>query len=224
MAGDSTMANKKPEKFPETGWGMKIPQFFNENTRFENHAKNGRSTRTFIEEGRWDSLISKLKADDIVFIQFGHNDQSKHKVDRYTSPKDYYRNLCRFVDDVHVKEAIPILFTPVMRRRFNKNSVFYDVHGEYPDLVRAVAEEKGVALIDMHKLSEKLLVDYGEQESKKIFLQGAPGELKNYPNGIEDNTHFNERGATETAMLVVRAIKESGISLKKRIKKDVFNH
>ena len=119
--------------------------------RFENQAQNGRSTRSFIEEKRWQAIVDKLKKGDYVFIQFGHNDESKDKVDRYTPPEDYRRNLIKFVDDVREKKAIPVLLTPVMRRRFDKDGNFVDSHGEYPDIVRAVAAEKKVALIDMHR-------------------------------------------------------------------------
>src|SRR5436190_13120971 len=83
LAGDSTMAQKLPEKRPETGWGEALQQFFREErVRVENHAKNGRSTRTFISEGLWQEIVAKLKKGDYVFIQFGHNDESKNKVDR----------------------------------------------------------------------------------------------------------------------------------------------
>src|SRR5687767_8752484 len=69
LAGDSTMAEKLPSRRPETGWGEMLQQFFPGNMVFvENHARNGRSTRTFIEEGRWRSLIEKVKPDDYVFI------------------------------------------------------------------------------------------------------------------------------------------------------------
>ena len=139
LAGDSTMAHKLPEKRPETGWGEALPEFFNGNrVRFENHAQNGRSTRSFIEEKRWQAIVDKLKKGDYVFIQFGHNDESKDKGDRYTPPADYRRNLIRFVDDVREKKAIPVLLTPVMRRRFDKDGNFVDSHGEYPDIVRAI--------------------------------------------------------------------------------------
>ena len=94
LAGDSTMAQKLPEKRPETGWGQSLQKFFREDrVRVENHAQNGRSTRTFISEQRWQAIIDKLKKGDYVFIQFGHNDESKEKVDRYTPPEDYRRNL-----------------------------------------------------------------------------------------------------------------------------------
>ena len=118
LAGDSTMAQKQPDKRPETGWGEALQKFFDERrVRVENHAQNGRSTRTFISENRWQAIIAKLKPGDYVLIQFGHNDESKEKVDRYTPPEDYRKNLVRFVEDVREKRATPVLLTPLMRRR-----------------------------------------------------------------------------------------------------------
>src|SRR6267142_5180041 len=94
LAGDSTMAQKLPEKRPETGWGEALQQFFVESrVRVENLAQNGRSTKTFIAENRWQALVDRLKKGDYVFIEFGHNDSSKEKTDRYTPPDEYRKNL-----------------------------------------------------------------------------------------------------------------------------------
>ena len=105
------------------------------------------------------------------------------------------------------KKAFPVLLTPVMRRRFDKDGKFYDSHGEYPDIVRGVAREYKVALIDMHRASETVIVKYGAEDSRKLFLQLKAGENANYPNGIEDNTHFNPQGAEEMAKLAVDGIR-----------------
>jgi len=193
---------------------MKFQEFFSENVTIANHAKNGRSTKSFIAEGRWDSIITMLQPNDYVFIQFGHNDQGKNKIGRYTSPAEFYENLCRFVDDVRSKKATPVLLTPVMRRRFDESGQFYDVHGEYPDITRKAAKDKKACLLDMHKLSEELLIKYGKEHSKDLFLIAAPGVWNNYPNGIDDNTHFNEKGALEMAKLAVKAIKASDLPIK----------
>jgi len=220
LAGDSTLAEKLPEKRPETGWGEMFQRYFVAGkVKIENHAQNGRSTKTFISENRWQAILDKLKKGDYVFIQFGHNDQSKEKGERYTPPEDFKKNLARMVADVRTKKANPILLTPVMRRRFNKDGKFYDTHGEYPDLTRRVAKDLKVPLIDMHRASERLLVEYGEENSKKLFLQLKPDENPNYPNGVEDNTHFSPLGAEEMAKLAVEGIKESKIGLRKYLKK-----
>src|SRR5215210_2144614 len=169
LAGDSTMAQKLPEKRPETGWGEELQKFFKEGSvRVDNRAKNGRSTRTFIEEKLWQGIVDSLQKGDYVFIEFGHNDSSKEKTDRYTPPEDYRKNLIRFVNEVRAKGAIPVLLTPVMRRRFDKEGDFQDSHGVYPDIVREVAAEYKVPLIDMHRKSEQVIKQYGVEESRKL--------------------------------------------------------
>ncbi len=219
LAGDSTMARKLPEKRPETGWGEFLQQFFKEEkVRVDNHAQNGRSTKTFIAEGRWQALVEKLRAGDYVFIQFGHNDQPKEKAS-HTPPEDYRRNLVRFVSDVRAKKATPVLLTPVVRRRFDDKGNFYDTHDNYPDIVRAVAAEQKAALIDLHRRSERVLREHGVEGSKKLFLQLTAGEHANYPQGIEDNTHFSPLGAELMAAQAVAGIRELKLGLVKYLKK-----
>ncbi len=220
LAGDSTMAAKREEKRPETGWGEFLQQHFDESkVRVDNHAQNGRSTRTFIAEGRWQAILDKLRKGDYVFIQFGHNDSSKEKVDRYTPPADYRANLIRFVSEVRARKSTPVLLTPVMRRRFDKDGHIQESHGEYPDIVRSVAAETNVSLIDMHLMSQKVLVQYGVEGSKKLFLQLAAGEHANYPQGVTDNTHFSPMGAEIMAGLAVDGIREQKLGLTKFLKK-----
>jgi lysophospholipase L1-like esterase len=219
MIGDSTMADKPTEDNPERGWGQMFPIFFDSTVRIENHAKNGRSTRTFLSENRWQPILEKLKAGDYVFIQFGHNDGSKEKVDRYTTPEDYKKNLEIFVKETLEKNANPILCTPVMRRRFDDSGKFYDTHGIYPDIVRDLAAELKVPLIDMHKKSEKLITEFGADSSKKIFLWIESGKYQSLPDGKQDNTHFSEFGAIKIAELAVEGIKELNLELIHRLKK-----
>jgi lysophospholipase L1-like esterase len=220
LAGDSTMAQKLPEKRPETGWGEELQKFFKDGAVVvDNRAKNGRSTRTFIEEKLWQAIVDNLRKGDYVFIEFGHNDSSKEKTDRYTPPEDYRRNLIRFVNEARAKGAVPVLLTPVMRRRFDKEGTFQDSHGVYPDIVRAVAREYKVPLIDMHRKSEQVIKQYGVEESRKLFLQLKPGENSNYPKGVEDNTHFSPLGAKIMARLAVDGIREQKLGLAKYLKK-----
>ena len=219
IAGDSTAAEKLPEKRPETGWGEMLGKFFKDGkVKIENRAMNGRSTKTFISENRWQKILDDLKKGDYVFVQFGHNDSAKEKGERYTPPEDYRKNLIKFINEVNAKKANIVLLTPVMRRRFDKDGKFYDTHGEYPDIVRAVAKEYKIPLIDMHRKSEKLLVGLGAENSKKLFLILQKGESPNYPNGLDDNTHFNPRGAEEMAKLAVEGIRETKIGLRKYLK------
>src|SRR5688572_19095287 len=170
LIGDSTISIKETKAYPETGWGMPFANFFDSTVVVDNRAKNGRSTRTFISENRWQPVVDQLKEGDYVFIQFGHNDESKEKVDRYTTPEEYKRNLSRFIDETRAKKAIPVLLTPVARRRF-KDGVAQESHPEYSPLVRETAKDKSVAFIDLDVKSTALLQKYGEEKSKLLFLQ-----------------------------------------------------
>lgn len=206
MAGDSTMSIKEIKAYPETGWGMPFAYFFDSTVTIQNKAKNGRSTRTCISEGIWKSIHDNLSAGDYVFIQFGHNDEVKEKVNTYTTPDEFRANLKRFISEARDKKAIPVLFTPVSRRKF-ANGVAVETHAEYSPLVRDVAKETSVAFIDMDTKSRELYQQLGEEQSKLLFLQLAPGEHPNYPTGKIDNTHFSELGARKIAQIALAEIR-----------------
>jgi lysophospholipase L1-like esterase len=219
LAGDSTMSQKLPEKRPETGWGEMLGKFFEDGkVIIDNRAQNGRSTRTFISEGRWQAIVDALHPGDYVLIQFGHNDEPKEKVDRYTPPADYEKNLIKFVTEVREKKSVPVLLTPVMRRRFDKEGKLQDTHGEYPDIVRSVAAKYKVVLIDMHRDSAAVLTQWGAEGSRKLFLQLKPDENANYPKGVEDNTHFNPMGADIMAGLAAAGIRVGKLGVAKFLK------
>lgn len=215
LIGDSTCANKPLEDNPERGWGQLLPNFLTRDIEVQNHAMNGRSTKSFIREHRWDTVMSRLKAGDFVMIQFGHNDQKVADTNRSAPAHTLYKeNLIRFVNDVRSKGATPILLTPVMRRKFDEQGKFVDQHGDYPAVVKEVAAELKVALIDMHKSSEELIVKEGVENSKRLFLHIPAGHFKDKKDK-EDNTHFSEYGAASMASLVCQAIKEQHLPLEK---------
>lgn len=216
LIGDSTMSIKQAKAYPETGWGMPFTTFFDESVIVDNRAQNGRSTRTFIEENRWQSVMDNLKEGDYVFIQFGHNDEVKTKKS-YTTEAEFQQNLNRFISDSRTKKAIPILLTPVARRQFDPSGKIEDTHTVYAELTRSVAHTNNTPLIDMSKQSMDLLQTFGPETSRLLFLQLAPGEHPNYPNGKEDNTHFNELGARKMAELVLANIKSLHLDLANRI-------
>lgn len=221
LAGDSTMAEKRAEKRPETGWGERLAERFRPDTvRVRNLAMNGRSTRTFIAEGRWQALLDGVAPGDYVLIQFGHNDQSRDKPDRYTPPADYLRNLARFVAETRARSATPILLTPVSRRRFDPQGRLQDSHGEYPALVRALAAREHVSLIDLERRSQALLQEAGADGSRRLFLQLARGAHRNYPDGVEDNTHFSPLGAARIAGEFAWALRESDLPLAALLRED----
>jgi lysophospholipase L1-like esterase len=216
LAGDSTMSIKETKAYPETGWGMPFVHFWDSSVTVVNRAKNGRSTKTFISEGLWKSIYDEAGEGDYVFIQFGHNDESKEKVERYTTPEEYKANLTRFVHETRQKKAIPVLLTPASRRRF-KNGKAVPTHEEYTPLVKEVAKALNVPLIDLDSKSMDLYQQFGEEGSKLLFLQLQPGEHPNYPEGKVDNTHFNELGARKIAQIVLSEIKALNLDLKNRI-------
>jgi DNA sulfur modification protein DndE len=214
MMGDSTMADKPDLAYPERGWGQLLPTFFVSTFVIENHAKNGRSTRSFIYEGRWDSLYNKLKPGDFLVIQFGHNDESIQKTERYTTPAEYRYNLIKFVNEARNKGVNPILCTPIVRRNFEEG-MLVDTHGEYPSIVRKLAAELNVPLIDMHKKSQILVSELGEEGSLPLFLQIPAGVYEKVPEGKIDNTHSSEKGAVAIASLFLEGVKEQHLGLEK---------
>lgn len=229
MIGDSTMANKKMDGGnPERGWGMVLPGFFSEDIRVDNHAANGRSSKSFISEGRWEKVISRVKKGDYVFIQFGHNDEKADST-RHTDPGSTFDEILRrYVNETRAKGGIPVLFNSIVRRNFvqpadasiakdvrrtpgekelpKEGTVLFDTHGAYLDSPRNVAKELGVVFIDMNKITHDLVEGLGPVESKKLFMFVAPNQIPAFPKGREDNTHLNVYGARTIAGLAVDAI------------------
>lgn len=216
LIGDSTMADKRVSEYPETGWGMPFHYFFDSGAVVDNRAMNGRSTRTFIKEGRWDAVMKELQQGDYVFIQFGHNDEVATKRS-YTTPEDFRANLTKFVADSRSKGATPVLITPVSRRSFDSSGHIIDTHSRYAALVREVAGRQQVPLIDLDKESMALFNEWGVERSKDLFDYVAPGEHPNYPKGKMDNTHFNELGARKIAEIVLKNIIELHLDLANHI-------
>jgi len=214
LIGDSTMSNKLAGDEPEKGWGQLFPEYFNDQVLIENHAKNGRSTKSFINEGLWKKVLDRIKPGDFVLIQFGHNDSKASDSTRYAEANITYKNnLINYILETRNKGGIPVLITPVNRRKFDEHGNFVDQHGDYPKVVREVAAELNVHLIDLHESSLKLFSELGADESKKLFLYVKPGFYTKYPDGKEDDTHFNEYGARIVAELVVEEIKKMNTHL-----------
>lgn len=223
MAGDSTMSEKLVEAYPETGWGMPFSHFFERAVLVDNRAMNGRSTRTFIEEGRWDGIVQELKASDFVIIQFGHNDESENKRDRYTTPEEYKANLARFIRETRGRGARPLLMTPVTRRNFDELGKIKYTH-PYSPLVREVAAAEKVDFIDMDEITRAYFQSLGDEGSALRFLQIPPDTHPNYPNGVRDNTHFNQLGGLEVAQLVLKELKRMEHPLASRLRRAREKH
>lgn len=216
LIGDSTMSIKEVKNYPETGWGMPFAIFFDETVTVDNRAQNGRSTKSFVAENRWQPVASALKEGDYVFIQFGHNDEVPTKRS-YTPEADFKNYLIRFIAETRAKKATAVLITPVARRKFDAAGKVEETHAVYANIVRATAQEQKVALIDLDKESQALLQQYGVENSRLLFNQLTPGEHPNYPDGKEDNTHFNELGARKMAQIVLADIRALKLDLADRI-------
>lgn len=219
--GDSTMANKSLENGnPERGWGQMLPLYFTNDITIDNRAVNGRSTRSFIHEKKWDAVYKSLKPGDYVFIQFGHNDGKVTDSLRYTNPHTAYRhNLIRFVTETREKGAIPILFSSISRRNFNENGVLISTHGDYTMEARLVAQELIVPFIDMEYYTELLEQSYGPEKSKQLHLHYKKGEIPMYKEDKADDTHLNEKSATLVAKIAVDELNKTNMELVKYIKK-----
>jgi DNA sulfur modification protein DndE len=223
LIGDSTCASKNDYDAPETGWGQVLPNNFIDEVEIQNHAINGRSTKSFRTEGRWKKVVDQLKKGDYVFIQFGHNDAKISDTTKYTDPKSGYRaNLLRYVNETVQKGAIPILLTPIMRRNFDEKGQFVDTHGDYPSVMREVAATTKTTLIDLHLLSKNEIVAQGVEGSKRIFMHYADKVFPKFPKGIVDNTHFSPYGARLMANFVANELNKTSHPLKAFLKKIEF--
>lgn len=207
LVGDSTMADKPKEPAnPETGWGQALPLLLRpEAVRAVNYAMNGRSTKSFIDEGRWAAVVAALRPGDFVIIQFAHNDEKDQDPKRYAAPRGAYQdNLRRFVRETRERGATPILATPVARRKWSAAGELVETHGDYPAAVRAVAAEEKVPLLEMNLLTAELERAHGVEGSKRLHLHYVAGIQPRWPEGVKDDTHFSEYGAARVAALAVQ--------------------
>ena len=231
IIGDSTAAEKSDfQNNPERGWGMVLQGFFTEDVTVSNHAVNGRSSKSFINEGRWQKVLDELKPGDYVVIQFGHND-SKPSPDRHTDPGTTFdANLERYVNEARAKGATPILMSPVARRSFYNvvdtvtedealrnvaygdekinSDTLVDTHGKYRLSAANVARRLNVAYVDANAITTRIEQQYGIQGSRYLHMWLKPDECSAIPNGRKDNTHYNIYGARVVAGALADAIGE----------------
>lgn len=209
IAGDSTAAIKGASEKPMTGWGEYLQGHFHSSIKVRNCAINGRSTKSFLSEGRLEAIEREIQAGDYLFIQFGHNDGKLEDSLRYADPAvEYPDNLLRFIEAARSREAIPVLLTSVSRRRFLPDGTLDPLAvGEYPEVMRQVARATGTILLDIYAASQHLYRQLGEAGSRRLFMHLPPGVHPNYPAGIQDDTHFSEEGASQIAGLTVAEIR-----------------
>ncbi|TCN22694.1 lysophospholipase L1-like esterase [Mesobacillus foraminis] len=212
LAGDSTVSTYNDSLAPRAGWGQMLNGRFDDGVVVINEAKPGRSSKSFIDEGRLKRILRQLDEGDYLFIQFGHNDAKIKDPARYTEPYSTYKSsLKQYIDGAKAKKAIPVLITPVERRRFNENGAAINSHGEYPAAMKELGKEENVPVIDLEGKSRALFQELGPEKTKRMILWLEPGSSPNYPDGAKDNTHFQEEGAIAIANLVIEGIEELDI-------------
>ena len=231
IIGDSTAAQKDLSKGKlERGWGMALQAYFDDNIRVDNHAVNGRSSLSFINEGRWDKVLEQLKPGDYVIIQFGHNDE-KPQADRHTDPGSTFDyNLAKYVRETREHGGIPVLMNPVVRRNFTvvapknddderlRNTTYadgagitegdslIDTHGLYRVAPRDVARRMNCHFVDANQITHQLEQSLGREGSKRLHMWYLPGTEPTEPKGKQDNTHYNIYGAHQVARLLADAL------------------
>lgn len=210
IAGDSTVQNCTPEYYPQAGWGRLFYKYFKETVKVDNHAMGGRSAKSFIREERLDKIFELIKEGDYLFIQFGHNDEKLPG--GFADPRGTYKAYLKYyIDGARERGAIPVLFTPVNRRRFDLNGNFFMTHGAYPDAVKELGRELSAPVVDLCSLSKDLYIKLGVEKSKELHLYLEKGESPNYPDGSRDDTHYNQYGGFVLAGIIAEEIKRMGI-------------
>lgn len=247
MIGDSTMANKPlADENQERGWGQMLPLMLHGPVKVDNHAVNGQSTKSFINEGRWDKVVERIRPGDYVVIQFGHNDEKFKNPKKFTEPGSTFDdNLRKFVSETRAKGGNPILMNSIVRRNFPvdtaavhvdrddnppvgfenvrhapEGDLLIDTHKAYVDAPRRVAREMAVPFVEMNTLTHNLVQGLGKEKSRELFMWIPEGKYAFCPKGKVDNTHLNIKGATIVAGIAARSMAEAVPSLREYIKAD----
>ncbi|MBF4507825.1 rhamnogalacturonan acetylesterase [Flavobacterium sp. JLP] len=221
LAGDSTVTDQDVE--PWASWGQFITNYFDDSVVVSNYAYSGSALSSFKAGNRLKKILTQIKKGDYLFVEFGHNDE-KIKGEGNGAWGSYSILLTEFVQSAKDKGAIPVLVTPTQRRFFNENGTLKETHGEFPDAMRAVAQKNKIALIDITKITTELYEAWGDEPSRKAFVQYPANTFPGQEKALDDNTHFNSFGANEIALCVLSGIRELDIPLKKQIKKEIPNY
>lgn len=209
VCGDSTAAAYTPEEAPITGWGQMLEKFVPDAT-VKNLARGGRSTKSFLSEGRLQAVEGEMGPGDLLLIQFTHNDTSD-LVWRHTDPwTSFLNNLSIFVDTARMRGAQPVLMTPICRRYWREGAL-QESHGEYPAAIRALAGKLNVPLIDIYEKSTALVREMGDEASRKLYMHVAPGMYPAYPDGQQDDTHTQALGAETFARMTAEGLRALGL-------------
>lgn len=209
FVGDSTMQHNDAVTYPQMGWAQVMPAYFIEGITLHNHAKNGRSSKSFLEEGLFEPVKALMQPNDVLFIQFGHNDQKDDH--RKTEPFSTYQTYLKYMAlSAKEKGVYPIFLTSVTRRDFTKSGLNPNTHGLYPRAMKELANELDVPCIDVFEASFQEVSSLGIEESMKLYMHIRPNSFAYYPNGLHDNTHLQEAGCHMVARIVSKGLIELG--------------
>lgn len=215
MMGDSTMKYNNILTYPQTGWGQVVELFVNEGVRVIDYAENGRSTKSFIAEGRFQRILDEIDKGDFVICQFGHNDEKINDPSRYTEPYgEYQKNLAYFHDEVLSHGGNIVYATSITRHKFSEGKCI-NSHGLYPQAMLDFCKENGYTCIDMNQLTIDLYTKLGEEATKKFHMIFPAQKYSTYIDGMNDHSHLVYEGAIRIAELFVRAIYKTNDPIKK---------
>lgn len=223
IIGDSTVCDYAASKYPQAGWGQVLKHYFQTGSvTVVNHAIGGRSTRSFIEGGRWATTLATLQKGDILMVQFGHNDRDYSKAERYTDTADYKKYLAQYANEARAKGAHPVFVTPMNMNTWNGTTVrevFTEGANNYRAAMIHAAAALKVPVLDLEKKSKLLMDTMGQAYMAKFHFLGLDaGEYANFPDGSSDGTHFQELGALENARMVTEEIaRQSNDSILERL-------
>lgn len=197
--GDSTVQLNKFDTYPQTGMSQVLELFLAPGVRVMPHGKNGRSTKSFLDEGLFAPVQEQMEAGDFLLIQFGHNDEKADPL-RHTEPfGSYQENLRFFIRQARSRGAYPVLITPIARRLFDEDGLFRPgSHGQYPEAMRQLGREENVPVADLTVLTERFLKELGDEASKPLFVWPV------------DNTHLKYDGAFQMVRLLAGELERFG--------------
>lgn len=208
--GDSTVQFNHMDTWPQCGMGQVLDLYLRPGITVHDHAKNGRSAKSFRAEGLWEPVYRALQPGDLLLIQFGHNDEKEYDPARYAAPEEFARLLLDYARLAKEKGAHPVLVTPLTRRHLLPNGKLENSHGVYPDTVRMLAVREKLPLIDLTAASRALVESLPEEKSREFYMVFPAGVYDNYPEGKEDNTHLRYLGAVKFCGLLVDGLKALG--------------
>ena len=198
MAGDSTMQTYRGNYAPQQGWGQRMQELVKDGVKVYNRSIGGRSTKSFKIEKRWENLVREIKKGDFVIIQFGHNDGTKSKPERYTDPRtEYKENMKGFVEDVRRAGGIPVIATSIPFGNYLADGSLKPAGflNPYLQSAREVAAETKCDLVDLYAYADRELNAAGEKKGTSLYLVLNPGDYPNFPEGKSDRCHISFRGA-----------------------------